>query len=598
MVPSVSQEGFLSAVLDTVNALIVVLDREGCIVRFNRACEQATGFTFSEVQGRVFSDVFLLPDESAGVQQIFDALLKGQRTNQHENHWITRDGRARLISWTNTVLTEPDGSVAYIVATGLDITERRKAEEALRRSEERYSHLFHNHHSPMLLIDPASGDIVDANPAASSFYGWSREELTRRKITDINILPPEKTHQEMRRTQNSSNGIRFFFQHRLASGEIRDVEVYSGPVLTGEKELLFSIIHDVTERKRIEDEIKNISLFPEENPDPVMRFDRQGKLLYANPASSLLLACWDSEVGEIVSSHVRQKVEEVFRKKISSEIEVNCSERIYELLLIYITGAGYVNGYGKDVTARRKAETALHEYAVRLQTANQELQAFAHIASHDLQEPLRKIQAFGERLNRQHQQNLDEEGLDYLQRMTSAAGRMDEMLRGLLTFARVTTQAKPAAHTDLNQIVQEALVALTLQIQQASGTITIDPLPQVDADPDQMRQLFYLLIDNALKFRPTGQSPEIFITGQVSEENDARWAEISVRDNGIGFDEAYLERIFQPFQRLHGRSEYEGYGMGLAISRKIVERHGGTITARSQPGEGATFIVRLPAAPA
>ncbi|WP_293098688.1 PAS domain S-box protein [Moorena sp. SIOASIH] len=238
-----------------------------------------------------------------------------------------------------------------------------------------------------------------------------------------------------------------------------------------------------------------------------------------------------------------------------------------------------------------------------LARSNAELQQFAYVASHDLQEPLRKIQAFGDRLQTKYHEQLTEQGQDYLKRMQNAAGRMQVLINDLLSLSRVTTKAKPLVATDLAQVVQEVLSDLELRIQQSGGVVEVGELHTIEADPLQMRQLLQNLISNGLKFRPEPRGNLVKIYSQLLQESVPlsyggatvnERCQIIVEDNGIGFDPRYRDRIFQTFQRLHGRSEYEGTGIGLAICRRIVERHNGSIMAESIPGQGARFIVRVP----
>lgn len=237
-----------------------------------------------------------------------------------------------------------------------------------------------------------------------------------------------------------------------------------------------------------------------------------------------------------------------------------------------------------------------------LARSNAELQQFASVASHDLQEPLRKIQAFGNRLKATCGEALTPQGLDYLERMQNAAGRMQTLIEDLLTFSRITTKALPFVQVDLMQLAQEVLSDLEWQLAQTEGHVEVGDLPTIEAEPVQMRQLLQNLISNALKFHKHGKTPFVKLYSQLLDyeqqavENHAiaQFCQIIVEDNGIGFDEKYLDRIFNVFQRLHSRSEYEGTGMGLAIVKKIAERHGGNITAESTQGQGSRFIVTLP----
>ncbi len=240
-----------------------------------------------------------------------------------------------------------------------------------------------------------------------------------------------------------------------------------------------------------------------------------------------------------------------------------------------------------------EANENLRQSTLELERSNRELQDFAFVASHDLQEPLRKIQAFGDRLRSKHGEALGPEGTDYLERMQRAAQRMHVLINDLLTFSRVTSRGQPFVPTDLGQVAREVLSDLEVRVEQTGGRVEVGDLPTLDADPLQMRQLLQNLLGNALKFHRDGEPPHVTVSASVLEDGPPQ-ARIVVADDGIGFDMKYLDRIFTPFQRLHGRAEYEGTGMGLAVCRRIVERHGGTLTAESAPGQGARFLVTLP----
>jgi signal transduction histidine kinase/HAMP domain-containing protein len=255
-----------------------------------------------------------------------------------------------------------------------------------------------------------------------------------------------------------------------------------------------------------------------------------------------------------------------------------------------------------EIVERRRAEATLARQAAELTRSNAELEQFAYVASHDLQEPLRKVQAFGDRLQTKYADILDERGLDYLDRMRGAAARMQVLINSLLTYSRVTTRAQPFVPVHLSDVVKEVLSDLETGIERVSAQVEVGELAIVEADPLQMRQLFQNLIGNSLKFHCEEGVPAVKISGHYLNGNGFLAGpspgnhsyQFMVQDNGIGFEQEYAERIFQVFQRLHGRSEYEGTGVGLAICRKIVARHGGQITAQSQPGQGATFFVTLP----
>ncbi|GAB3887744.1 sensor histidine kinase [Spirosoma agri] len=258
-----------------------------------------------------------------------------------------------------------------------------------------------------------------------------------------------------------------------------------------------------------------------------------------------------------------------------------------------------------DITELKKTQLQLESLNRDLVRSNQSLQQFAYIASHDLQEPLRKIQSFGDILKSSYANQLGD-GVGHLERMQSAASRMSGLIKDLLNFSRISTQHDKLVPVSLEQVVERVLDDLALPIQEKQASVQVESLPMVSGDELQLQQLFQNLLSNALKFNRPAVSPVIRISAQLIASVDlpdsvkpvrqvSAYHRISVSDNGIGFDEQYLERIFQVFQRLHTRSQYAGTGIGLAICEKVATNHGGAITASSTMGEGATFDVYLPA---
>jgi signal transduction histidine kinase len=255
--------------------------------------------------------------------------------------------------------------------------------------------------------------------------------------------------------------------------------------------------------------------------------------------------------------------------------------------------AGAFNGMAASLQA---SYGRLREYTRKLEQSNRELQDFAFVATHDLQEPLRKIQTFSDRVSAECGHILNERNLDFLARVINAARRMQNLIEALLEYSCVSTKREPHRKVDLAAVVGEVIEDLSARISETQGRVDVGRLPVIEADPTQMRQLFQNLISNALKYHRPGVAPAIQVRGNLRNSgDDGEMCEVEVSDNGIGFDEQFLTKIFTPFQRLHGRGEYEGTGIGLAICRKIVERHGGTITATSTAGNGSTFFIALPA---
>jgi signal transduction histidine kinase len=243
-----------------------------------------------------------------------------------------------------------------------------------------------------------------------------------------------------------------------------------------------------------------------------------------------------------------------------------------------------------DSNANLQSTNALLRHAAELSRSNAELEQFASIASHDLQEPLRKVQTFAAQITATESDRLSEQGQDFLRRMSDAAGRMRALIDDLLMFSRVSTKARPFAEVDLSETVAYVLSDLEVALEESGAQLTVDPLPTIEAEPMQMRQLLQNLLGNALKFRRDGVTPQIIVRATVADGI----AELTIADNGLGFDAQFATRIFRAFERLHGASAYPGTGIGLALCRKIVERHHGTITADGRENEGATFTIRLP----
>jgi signal transduction histidine kinase len=276
------------------------------------------------------------------------------------------------------------------------------------------------------------------------------------------------------------------------------------------------------------------------------------------------------------------------------------------MLLLVVAVGVFLSMARKDIADRarttealRQSDETLRASLLQLERSNRDLQDFAMVASHDLQEPLRKIQMFGDRLREAAGPSLSAEGQDYLRRMQAAADRGQVLIEGLLAYSRITTKARPPAPVELETIAREVVGDLEPRLAAVGGQVAIGPLPVIEADPLQMRQLLQNLVGNGLKFHRPDAPPRVRIeaervTAKAGANGPVEMWQLTVADNGIGFDEKYLDRIFKLFQRLHERHTYDGAGMGLAICRRIAERHGGTITARSTPGQGSTFIVTLP----
>ncbi len=347
---------------------------------------------------------------------------------------------------------------------------------------------------------------------------------------------------------------------------------------------------------------------PNAEKEQALVVDDQDRVIAAAGARAPVAAT-APEVGEgrdKVESRVKNTQWRVRLSQKRSDLYAGSGATIQWLVLVALALAGLVAvlllrramDQARDIEAANAdlalANRDLELTNLELSRSNSELEQFASVASHDLQEPLRKVQAFGDQLECRYGSELNDEARDYLQRMRSASSRMSTLIDDLLRFSRVTTQAKPHVPVDLNRIAREVVADLEARVAETGGRVDVEPLPAVQADPTQMRQLLQNLIANALKFHRPDVPPVVRIA--AAQASVGGMAAFTVSDNGIGFESAYEERIFRVFERLHPRDIYAGTGIGLALCRKIAERHGGTITGEGRPGEGATFTVALPAA--
>jgi PAS domain S-box-containing protein len=332
--------------------------------------------------------------------------------------------------------------------------------------------------------------------------------------------------------------------------------------------------------------------------DAFFTVDRHWRFTYVNTRSEeVLRKSRDELLGhslwELFPAAVGSEFERHYRHAMETGESVFFEAR-YEPLDNWLEVSAYPSEEGlavyyRSIRERKEAQQKLQAAMEELERSNRELQDFAFVASHDLQEPLRKIQAFSDRLvNRSA--HLSEQDRDYLARMQSAAGRMQQLIEDLLSYSRVTTRAKPMATCPTNTIVSEVLTDMEASIAREQAQVQVGELPDTLGDATQLRQVFQNLLSNAIKFHATDVIPDIKVYAE--EMTDDAWT-LVVSDNGIGFDERYAEKLFHPFQRLHQREGFAGTGIGMAIVKKILDRHGATVAVRSQPGAGTTFRIRL-----
>jgi len=536
-------------------------------------------------------------------------------------------------------VTDEHGNFKEFRITVTDINDLINTGKALKDSEERYREIFYNNHVVMLLIDPDSGNILDANPAASTFYGYTFDELIKMKISDFKVSDRELVREEMQKAVSKQKN-HFIFKHRLSNGDIRDVDVYSGIIDNEGKSVLYSIIHDITTHQKAEiarrqseelfrlifdqsplgsvilsldytplqinnafsdmvgysktellymkfpeythpddldKEMEQINLLTKGKIDDFVMEKRyihkNGQILYAN----LFISTIKDQTDILVRFFVM--VEDITKRK---EMEKLVNQRTDKL-------ANINKLLNVEIGDHEKAEIKLDKLIQKLKSSNEDLEQFAYVSSHDLREPLRMIISFLQLLQRRYVDNLDEDANDFINYAVEGAKRMDLMINDLLEYSRIGSKEREFNYLQSEKILETVLMNLKPLIDDTNAVITHDQLPLIYANEPQMIQVFQNIIGNAIKYHGK-EDPKIHVS---SDNVDDKYI-FAVKDNGIGIDQKHLERIFTIFQRLHTREEYEGTGIGLAISQKILQKHRGDIWVTSEVGKGSTFYFTIP----
>ncbi len=485
--------------LESLPGIFYLYNEQGRFIRWNRNWERVTGYTSEEVVRRSPLDYFEGEDRRLLEERIRQVFSQGEARIEAEI--ITKDGRKIPYDFSGLRI-EIDGA-PYLIGMGIDITERRHAEEALRRANDELDErvrertaelraassyarsLLEASPDPLVAISPA-GVITDVNRATEDATGLPREQLIGSDF-GASFTEPERAREGYRRV--------------LSEGEVRDYPL--------------TIRH--TSGRTI-DVLYNASVYR-------------------------------NEAGELQG----------------------------------------VFAAARDITARKRAEEALQRQAAELERSNADLQQFAYVASHDLQEPLRMVASFTQLLQQRYADQLDEAANEFIGFAVDGANRMQHMINDLLVYSRVNTRGADFEPVDMNRILAQVLANLQLAIHEHDAIVTHRPLPAISADATQMEQLLQNLVSNAIKFRGDAP-PRVAISAQRKR---GEWV-FAVQDNGIGISPEYSDRIFLFFQRLHSRDRYAGSGIGLPVCKRIVERHGGRIWVESTPGSGSTFYFSIP----
>jgi PAS domain S-box-containing protein len=485
------------------------------------------------------------------------------------------------------LLESLSSDISFALETFEQEKRRSEAEEALRETRDYLDKLLNYANAPVIVWDPDMR-ITLFNKAFEKLTGYSSRVVIGRKLAIL--FPRESKKQSLESIARASKGEYWEAVEipiRRKDGEVRIALWNSANITASDGMTVAATIaqgQDITERKHAEEEIERLSRFPKEDPNPVIRVSSDGILLYANNASDDLIRSWGIQCGDPIPDRWRETVDEVLKTGNNIHREAESAEKVYNLVFAFIPGAVYVNIYGLDITERKKAEEAV------LKT-NKELEQFAYVASHDLQEPLRSVNSFTDLLARRYKDQLDERANEYIGFIVSGASRMQQLIQDLLSFSRAGRVNIERSLINCNTIVDRISSNMKESREESGAEITRDDLPVLFANDTSLTQLFQNLITNAVKFHREGIPPRVHVSAQ---KMDNEWL-FSVKDNGIGINRKYFDKLFVIFQRLHARDEYPGTGIGLAICKKIVESYGGRIWVESKEGEGSTFYFTFPA---
>lgn len=631
--PSVSDDArqLLDKAITAIAALEAIRDESGQIVDFrytivNQQVERWSGLSASQIEGQRLLTLFPGTKRSG----LFDRWVRVVETGEpmrFQQHY--QEGQTDV--WYDTqAVRQGDG----LIESFSDITAQKTAELAQQQYTKQLQQLIDTLPSMLAIAEAVrdtNGQVVDfrvlsANQAALALFNRTPDQVINKLVSEVF---PYDQH----------NGVFAGYVHAVTTGEPQQLEV---PLQTPQGREWFDIRIKRMSPERLSVSVLNITQLKEAQLLNQHQANTLWQVMNTAPTAIVQHDAIRDELGNIVDfrmSMINQLAAEWLGGGPDDFVNTPLSARFpgvqqtsvfsrycqviktgepsrFERL---INGVWYDFSVAKsgdgclvvvfDVTQNHKQRQQLAATNAELIRSNDNLAQFAYVASHDLQEPLRKIQSFGDVLNAQFGHQLSHDGLDLLLRMQAAANRMSLLIRDLLDYSRMSTLRDSFAQLSLDKLLQEALDDLYVVIQETKATVEAHPLPTVTGDGRQLKQLLQNLLSNAIKFHKPGQPPHIVIKAQLVSRaklpgkaavtsSATHFQQITIEDNGIGFDNQYTDRIFQVFQRLHGRSQYPGTGVGLAICRKVAENHGGTITAESEPDKGSTFRLYLPAATA
>ncbi|HEU5453097.1 MAG TPA: PAS domain S-box protein [Terriglobales bacterium] len=594
---------------------LVTISRDGLITDVNHATELATGISRDRLIGSDFADYFTDPDRARrGYQQAF-------------SEGYVRDyplaircacGTAMEVLYNATVFRNEAGEVEGIFAAARDVTERTRAELAARRLA-----AIVESSDDAIIGKTLEGIVLTWNQGAERLYGYSAAEMVGRSV--MAVVPAEHQGEVRELLRRIAAGERIEHHETVRQrkdGSRVDVSVTLSPTkdARGEVTGASTIIRDITERKRAEEAVRRANAYNrsliEASVDPLVTIGSDGKITDVNAATEAATGCGRQElIGTDFSDYftdpaqARAGYEQVFREGLVRDYPLELRHRTGSVVSVLYNASIYRDQGGntagafaaaRDITARKRAEDEVRKLnqeleqrvqqrTAELQSANLELEAFTYSVSHDLRAPLRHLSGFAKLLLEENAAVLNATGRHYVDEIRDAARRMGQLVDDLLELSRMNRQALNPQPVALEPVIQQAVRELAPEIGQRAIEWKIAPLPHAVGDPVLLKQVFANLLANAVKFtRP--RNPAVIEVGEQVAQGETVYF---VRDNGVGFDMRYIDKLFGIFQRLHRTEDFEGTGVGLAVVQRIIHRHGGRVWAEAQPDRGATFFFTL-----
>jgi PAS domain S-box-containing protein len=587
------------------------VDSNGLYTYASPVVEKILGYKPEEMVGtKHFYDLFHPEDREALKKSAFEVFAQKQSFRELMNRNVHKNDKTVWLSTSGVPILDKKGNLLGYRGADIDITERKRAEEAIRQASNYNRSLIEASLDPLVTIG-SDGKITDINKATEEATGTSREKLVGNDFSDY-FTEPEKARAGYLKVLREGLVIDYPLTIKHASGKTIDV-LYNAAVYrneAGQVQGVFAAARDITERKRAEEalsasEVRYRRLF-ETAKDGIAILDAEtGMIVDVNPFLIEMLgfsheqltgkAIWEIGLFKDIASS-QDKFMELQRQGYvryenlplecadGQRIEVEFVSNVYT-----VDHQKVIQCNIRDITDRKRAEDKLKKALLDLERSNKELEQFAYVASHDLQEPLRMVASFTQLLEKRYKDQLGQDAKDFIRFAADGANRMRSLINDLLAYSGVGARGKPLEPTDCHTVLGQAIVNLSMVIENNHAVVTSDQLPTVMADASQMVQLFQNLVGNAIKFRGE-ETPHIHVS---VEEKGNEWV-FSVKDNGIGIEAQFKERIFVAFQRLHSREKYPGTGIGLAICNKIVDRHGGRIWVESELGKGSNFYFTMP----